>query len=192
MDYDHANLLEEGQTVKYELALTNYEVKLMLLNMIKDWFKPTSPNYNAFIKAMLEDNLDAMNDYMNEITLSIFSYFDVGSSSERSQAERFYHGFVLGLMVELQDRYYITSNRESGFGRYDVMLEPRKPDLDAIIIEFKVFNERREKNLEDTLAVALQQIEDKQYAASFIAKGIPEEQIRKYGFAFDGKIVLIG
>ena len=192
LSYDRADLLEEGELVKYELTLTNYEVKLMLLHMVKDWFKATSPNYNAFIKALLNDDLDAMNDYMNEITLAIFSYFDVGSNTKRSQTEKFYHGFVLGLMVELQDRYYITSNRESGFGRYDVVLEPRKPDLDAIILEFKVFNERREKTLEDTVAVALQQIEDKQYAASLIAKGIPKENIRKYGFAFDGKIVLIG
>ena len=191
-DYDHANLLEEGETVKYELALTNYEVKLMLLNMVKDWFKPTSRYYNAFIKAMLEDDLDAMNTYMTRVSRDMFSYFDTGKQPSDEEPERFYHGFVLGLMVELQDRYYITSNRESGFGRYDVVLEPKKPNLNAIIIEFKVFNTRREKSLEDTVATALQQIEDKQYAASLIAKGIPEEKIRKYGFAFDGKIVLIG
>ena len=192
LDYDHANLLEEGEMVTYELALTNYEVKRMLLTMVKDWFKPTSHYYNAFIKSMLEDNLDAMNTYMTRVARDMFSYFDTGKQPSDEEPERFYHGFVLGLMVELQTLYYITSNRESGFGRYDVILEPKKPNLDAIIIEFKVFNARREKSLEDTVAVALQQIEDKQYAASLIAKGIPKERIRKYGFAFDGKIVLFG
>ena len=192
LDYDHANLLEEGEMVTYELALTNYEVKRMLLTMVKDWFKPTSRYYNAFIKAMLEDDLDAMNTYMTRVARDMFSYFDTGKQPSDEEPERFYHGFVLGLMVELQTLYDITSNRESGFGRYDVVLEPKKPNLDAIIIEFKVFNARREKSLEDTVAVALQQIEDKQYAASLIAKGIPKERIRKYGFAFDGKIVLIG
>ena len=160
--------------------------------MVRDWFKPTSRYYNAFIKAMLEDDLDAMNTYMTRVARDMFSYFDTGRQPSDEEPERFYHGFVLGLMVELQTLYYITSNRESGFGRYDVVLEPKKPNLDAIIIEFKVFNTRREKSLEDTVAVALQQIEDKQYAASLIEKGIPKEKIRKYGFAFDGKIVLIG
>ena len=106
---------------------------------------------------------------------------------------RFYHGFVLGLLVDLQDRYVITSNRESGFGRYDVMFEPKNPqEDDAIILEFKVFNKRRENSLEDTVEEALRQIDKKQYAAGLMEKGISKDRIRKYGFAFEGKNVLIG
>ena len=87
----------------------------------------------------------------------------------------------------------MTSNRESGFGRYDIMLEPVKPEGDdAIIIEFKVFNPRKEKSLEETLTSALTQIEEKQYEATLISRGIPKEKIRKYGFVFEGKNVLIG
>ena len=123
----------------------------------------------------------------------IFKYFDTGKRPSGEEPERFYHGFVLGLMVDLQDRYTITSNRESGFGRYDVVLEPKNPaEYDAIILEIKVFNRRREKSLEDTVQAALNQIEEKQYAAELIAKGIPKEHIRSYGFAFQGKYVLIG
>ena len=176
----------------YELYLTNAEVKYMFYDMVQGWFGSTRDDYNDFIKALLEDDKEAMNDYMNEITFEIFSYFDVGSKSIRNATERFYHGFVIGLLVELKERYRITSNRESGFGRYDVMLEPKNNQDDAIILEFKVFHAKREKTLEDTVATALQQIEDKKYEAELIQKGILPERIRKYGIAFEGKKVLIG
>ncbi len=177
--------------ITYSLALTNMEVLLMFEDMVQSWFAQESADYNDFIKALLLGDLDAMNEYMNRISESVFSNFDTGKKSSRKEPERFYHGFILGLVVELQGRYLITSNRESGFGRYDIMLEPME-DGDAIIMEFKVFNKRKEKILEDTLAAALAQIEEKDYARSLIDKGIPEERIHKYGFAFEGKTVLIG
>lgn len=191
LDYEAPETVGTRQPL-YELALTNFEVECMFHNMVRDWFVSVKPMYNDFIKSMLADDVDAMNDYMNEITSDIFSYFDTGSGSMRSAAERFYHGFVLGLLVDLREKYHITSNRESGFGRYDVMLEPGNDQDAAIILEFKVFNSRREQTLEDTLAAALQQIEERKYAATLIARGIVPERIRKYGFAFEGKTVLIG
>ena len=178
---------------EYELALTNKEVNLMFRNMIRDWFSEVETEYNDFVTALLLGDVDAMNDYMNCVTVEIFSSFDTGKRvSARKEPERFYHGFVLGLMVELQGRYVITSNRESGFGRYDVMLEPISKQDDAIIIEFKVFNARKEKTLEETVENALLQIEEKRYATALAVKGIQAEKIRKYGFAFEGKNVLIG
>ncbi len=175
-----------------ELAITNYEVKLMFGGIIHGWFSDNISDYNDFIKALLLGDVDAMNDYMNCVSQSVFSCFDTGKNPSKKEPERFYHGFVLGLMVELADRYTITSNRESGFGRYDVMLEPKRESDDAIILEFKVFQPRKEKELLDTVQAALKQIEDKNYEDVLIAKGIEKERIRKYGFAFCGNEVLIG
>ncbi|MCI6995420.1 MAG: ATP-binding protein [Eubacterium sp.] len=193
LSHDRLDLLEAGKEQMYELTLTNYEVARMFEGMVRSWFAGVKADYNDFIKAMLLDDLDAMNAYMNRVALNSFSYFDTGKSPSGEEPERFYHGFVLGLMVDLQDRYVITSNRESGFGRYDVMFEPKNPQKDdAIILEFKVFNKRRENSLEDTVEEALGQIDKKQYAAGLVEKGVPKERIRKYGFAFEGKNVLIG
>ena len=177
---------------EYELSLTNKEVRITFEKMIRDWFGKSVKEYNGFIKALLHDNTKEMNAYMNRIALSTFSYFDTGNRPSGSEPERFYHGFVLGLMVELADRYVITSNRESGFGRYDVMLKPRKKEDDAIILEFKVYDPDDEESLEDTVKAALKQIEDKNYKSALMAEGIGEERIREYGFGFEGKKVLIG
>ena len=174
----------------YKLVLTNREVTIMFEDMVRDWFLE-GDYYNDFIKALLLGDVEAMNLYMNRVTREIFSYFDT-SKGVHSEPERFYHGFVLGLMVELSDRYTVTSNRESGFGRYDVMLEPRDTAKDdAMILEFKVQGPK-ERELSDTVAEALRQIKERDYQASLAAKGIPGERIRKYGFAFCGKEVLIG
>lgn len=183
---------EEGEGViepKYELAITNYEVKIMFRQMVRGWFDRVYSDYNDFEKALLLGDVEAMNEYMNRVSSDMFSYFD---TTTRTEPERFYHGFVLGLMVSLEDRYVITSNRESGFGRYDIMLEPKNKTAAAIIIEFKVFNPRRDSTMEDTVQAALQQIEDKNYEADLTARGVPRENIRKYGFAFRGKEVCIG
>ena len=177
---------------RHSLVLTNREVKIMFEHMIRNWFGDYEESYNDFIKALLLNDLKAMNYYMNEVALATFSYFDTGKNPSKEEPERFYHGFVLGLMVDLNDRYVLTSNRESGFGRYDVMLEPRNPGDDAIILEFKVQDREDEKDLQDTVKAALRQIDAQKYEASLIEKGIPKEKIRTYGFAFQGKQVLIG
>lgn len=185
---------KEAGLFTYRLKLTNREVLLMFRGMIKDWFGADDVPYNQFIKALLLDDVEAMNEFMNDIALVTLSSFDLSQSRGSNDApERFYHGFVLGLMVELADRYEITSNRESGFGRYDIMLIPRgEGQSDPMIIEFKVRKPKREASLEDTVAAALKQIEEKNYDAVLMGKGFHKDRIRHYGFAFEGKEVLIG
>ena len=171
----------------YELALTNYEVKIMFENMIREWFSTADADYNDFINSLLSGNVDGMNFYLNQIAMATFSFFDTAS-----QPERFYHGFILGLIIDLSERYRITSNRESGLGRYDVVMEPFNPSDPAFILEFKVRRPDREKSLEETVKNALEQIEDKHYETELVAKGILKSHIKKYGLAFEGKRVLIG
>lgn len=177
----------------YTLDITNIETLSMFMTMFRGWFKNKDANYNDFVKALLKGSLKEMNIYMNDVALATFSSFDTGKKpSEKSQPERFYHGFVLGLLVELRDRYQIRSNRESGYGRYDVMLTPVTEVDDAIVIEFKVHESDEEESLQDTVRTALDQIKEKNYDAELLLQGIPADRIRHYGFAFEGKKVLIG
>jgi hypothetical protein len=180
----------------YTLTLPNLEVERMVNELVGGWFKTdkVEASYNGFIESLLCDNVKRMNTFMNKVALNSFSYFDTGNRpSGGTEPERFYHGFVLGLMVELEDEYEIKSNRESGFGRYDVMLKPFDNTKKAFIFEFKVKDkDDDETTLEDTVKNALTQIEEKQYEQELIQTGIPKANIRKYGFAFEGKKVLIG
>lgn len=180
----------------YHLMITNLETTAMFSSLFKGWFYQSRSNYNQFVKALLNSDLDAMNYYMNQISMATFSYFDMSGKEDGSGApERFYHGFVLGLIADQTDRYEICSNRESGFGRYDVMMIPRKPGnrrCPAIIMEFKVHNSKKEETLEETVDHALDQIEAMNYDAQLFARGFERKEIRHYGFAFEGKKVLIG
>ncbi len=190
---DNADISESLEEEKYELALTNHEVRRMFAKMIRGWFKNTAEVYSEFIKALLQDDVKKMNIFMNKVALNTFSAFDSGNRpSQAAEPERFYHGFVLGMVVDLADRYSIKSNRESGYGRYDVIIEPHDRKEKAFLFEFKVLDrDSGEAALEDTAASALAQLEEKRYETELIEDGIAPENIRKYGFAFEGKRCLI-
>ena len=191
---EELNLIRESDN-EYELALTNREILFMFKKMILRWFSPAKSETNEFIKALITGDIESMNEYMNDVALRTFSSFDSGKhTSEKKAPENFFHGFVLGLMVDQSENYIITSNRESGFGRYDIMLEPKDKQTQkypGIVIEFKVINPRKENSLEETVEVALKQIEEKNYDAELINRGVKEENIHHYGFAFKSKEVLI-
>ena len=192
---EELNLIRESDN-EYELAITNREILFMFRKMILRWFTPAKRETNEFIKALINGDVESMNAYMNDVALQTFSSFDSGKKeSDKRAPENFYHGLVLGLMVDQTENYIITSNRESGYGRYDIMLEPidkSNENLPCIVIEFKVINPKKEKTLEETVEAALNQIEDKGYDAELVKRGVKKENIHHYGFAFKGKNVLIG
>ena len=191
---EELNLIRESDN-EYELALTNREILFMFRKMILRWFSPAKHETNEFIRALISGDIESMNEYMNDVALNTFSSFDSGKKkSNRKAPENFFHGFVLGLMVDQTENYIINSNRESGYGRYDIMLEPidkTNEKLPGIVIEFKVINPRKENSLEETVKAALKQIEEKNYNAELVKRGVKEENIHHYGFAFRGKEVLI-
>ncbi|MCR5007868.1 MAG: ATP-binding protein [Oribacterium sp.] len=174
---------------EYELKLTNYEVMVSFSILVKRWFENAGHNYSYFVKALLEGNIDDMMDTMSEICEDMMSTFD---GSGKAAPENFYHGLVIGLLVELRDRYEIKSNRESGLGRYDVMLRPKDKKDNAVIIEFKAKRRSEKgKTLDELCDMALKQIEDKKYEAELLEAGFDKEKIIKLAFAFEGKGVLI-
>ena len=180
------------QETLYELSFANLEVKIMFSHMVRRWFGYTGGDYEYFVKAMFTDNVEDMNAYLERAILRIFNFFSMERTVKREESETFSYSLILALMVDLGNQYNFIPFYECGFGRYDVILEPKNNGEKAFILEFKSYEEEIEKGLDDTVRAALMQIEEKQYEASLIEKGILAKDIRKYGFAFEGKKVRIG
>lgn len=185
------NIVRSVEGIECDVSVTNYEVMAMFKTEILGMFHNGWSAYGRFAEALLAHKMELMNEYLQTITYTSISYFDVADGPKERTPENFYHGLVLGLIVSLRDRYRIVSNRESGRGRYDIAMYPLQENTDAFIMEFKVQDRKKETNLEQTAKNALQQIVDKNYEADLLAAGVPAERIYKLGFAFAGKDLLV-
>ena len=167
----------------YKVKLPNYEIKLLFQDIVRNWFKDkvAGNDLRSILKDLVELNLDEFEMKFTVLVREMFSYMDVGENT----AENFYHAFVLGMLVGLKDTYYVNSNRESGFGRYDIMLEPHDKSKNSFIIEFKAVNGLRENTIEEAIENAKKQIEEKGYESSLKERGFTN--ITKMVFAFKGK-----
>ena len=169
----------------YKVKIPNYEIKFLFQNIIREWFndKVIGNNLNTILKDLITLNLEEFEEKFKQLVIEMFSFMDVGKNT----AENFYHAFVLGMLVGLKDSYYVKSNRESGFGRYDIMLEPKDKNENSFVMEFKVYKEEKEKTIEDTIENAKKQIEERKYAEDLEERGYTK--ITKMVFAFKGKEV---
>ena len=167
----------------YKVKLPNYEIKLLFQSIVRSWFndKVIGNDLNSILKDLVELNLSEFEIKFQRLVKEMFSYMDVGENT----AENFYHAFVLGMLVGLKDSYYVNSNRESGMGRYDIMLEPEDKTKNSFIIEFKVADDMEENTIEDVIENAKKQIEERDYESNLRERGF--ENITKMVFAFKGK-----
>ncbi len=167
----------------YKVQLPNFEIKHLFQSIVRDWFSNKVPgnNLRSILKDLVELKLSEFEKKFRKLVVEMFSYMDVGENT----AENFYHAFVLGMLVGLKDSYYVNSNRESGMGRYDIMLEPQDKNGNSFIIEFKVADDMEENTIEDVIENAKKQIEDRNYESNLRERGF--NNITKIVFAFKGK-----
>ena len=167
----------------YKVKIPNYEIKTLFQDIVRSWFKDkvVGNDLRSILKDLVELNLEEFEKKFRVLVREMFSYMDVGENT----AENFYHAFVLGMLVGLKDSYYVNSNRESGFGRYDIMLEPQNKEGNSFIIEFKVADDFENETIEEVIASAKKQIKEKGYESNLRERGF--NNITKMVFAFKGK-----
>lgn len=185
------NVVKQNELTECDVSVTNKEVMAMFRTEIVAMFSNGTIAYEEFVRALTKHRTDDLIGVMEDITEYSMSYFDTAKNTGNRAPENFYHGLVLGLIVSMRKEYRIVSNRESGKGRYDIAIYPLDKKKDAYILEFKVFNERKEKTIQETAENALKQIQNKNYEADLLADGIPKDHIYKLGFGFLGKKVWI-
>ncbi len=168
-----------------DFQIPNIEIHTIFEDSILYWFSK-SQTYNSFnvvLENLKRGNIEDFEDYFEDFISKVCSYYDFADQ----EPERVYHALVLGMMVQLQSDYRITSNRESGFGRYDIVLHPLQKELPAYIFEFKKFNSKRETSMEQSLNSAMHQMKSKNYAVTLQQEG--HTNIHLIAIAFKGKEV---
>lgn len=170
-----------------KLKIPNNEVLIFYKNLIKKWFKESlkSEKYNTMLKALITKDVEVFEEIFSDFVMKNMSYFDVSGE----EPERVYHAFVLGMIVSLADEYEVKSNKESGYGRYDVMLIPRDKAKLGIIIEFKRIKDTAPKTIDEGVNEALKQIEENKYEEELKDRDI--NNILKLAIVFKGKKVKI-
>lgn len=165
------------------LGIPNLEVRELYKAIIQEWFFKTlhEENYRLLLQSLVKGDTDTFLQIFQDFLLSSVSVFDVAAE----EPEKIYHAFVLGMLVGLQGRYEVKSNRESGYGRYDVMLIPKNSDELGIVLEFK--KARAQESLEQAATQALSQIEEMQYQRELVQRGI--QRTLWLALAFKGKRV---
>ena len=169
----------------YKVKLPNNEIKDLFRSIIRNWFsnKVEGNDLRSILEDLITLRLEDFERKFKKLVIEMFSFFDVGENT----AENFYHAFVLGMLVGLKDKYFVKSNRESGYGRYDIMLEPKDKNGNSFIMEFKIAEDMEEESLEKLIEEAKKQIEEKKYEQDLKEKGFTN--ITKMIFAFKGKEV---
>ncbi|AWI05762.1 AAA family ATPase [Clostridium drakei] len=169
-----------------ELAIPNIEVKYLYNEIIMSWLKESVNNdeFNLMLNSLTNGDIENFEDIFADYVVKSFSYFDIGDESEN-----FYHAFVLGILVALNNKYRVKSNRESGYGRYDIMIIPKDIGKNGIIIEFKKVNKRRKETLNTAAENALAQIKTMNYRQELIELRV--KNIIELGIAFEGKDVFV-
>lgn len=171
----------------YTLSIPNLEVTTLYYDLIEKWFEDTitKENYELMINSLVTGDIKIFGKLLKQFVLKSISYFDVGGY----EGEKVYHAFVLGMLISLNDTHEVLSNRESGYGRYDVMIIPRDISKLGIVIEFKKLDTDDDETLDETAEEALKQIKDKKYSITLENRGI--KNIKEIGIVFKGKDIYI-
>ena len=165
----------------YSIKIPNNEVKKFFKDSFMEISFGTNLTFKRLIKNLLDNNIDKFEIELQEILLKYMSFYDV------SNIEKVYHSFILGLMIHLEGKYEISSNKEGGLGRYDIAIEPLNKNMRGFILEFKVADS--EETLEKKAEEALEQIKDKKYYIELEKRGIKEMTF--LGIAFYKKFLKI-
>ena len=171
----------------YKVALPNNEIKDLFRGMVREWFshQVEGEDLRSILNDLVNLKLEDFERKLKKLVIEMFSYFDVGENT----AESFYHAFILGMLVGLKDSYYVKSNRESGYGRYDIMLEPKEKESNSFIMEFKIIESMEEKEVKAKIKEAKEQIKDKKYEQELKMRGF--KNITKMVFVCNGKEIIM-